>query len=258
MEAAAPPPTPPPAQHVQGTRRVDVGNVISETFSMYGAHAGVLLGSAVVIFGIIGILNGIFYDEGGILFSLLINVLNVVGGTIYAGMVVRVVQHARQGTAATVGQTFESVLPVLLTLIVNGFLKGIAVAIGFLLLIVPGIFLATMWAVTGPAIVVERAGIIDAFQRSWDLVKGQFWPVLGAYVIAYLILIVAGIVAGIIGVAIGSLVAIILLTILFSIIAAPVLALVSAIIFFDLGGGQAAAAPAAPAAPPPPPTAPAA
>lgn len=258
MEAAAPPPAPPPAGAAPPARRVDVGTVISETFSMYGSHAGVLLGSAVVIFGIIGIFNGIFYDEGGIIFSLLSNVLNVVGSTIYAGMVVRVVQHARQGTSASVGQTFESVMPVLLTLIVNGLLKGIAVAIGLLLLIVPGIFLATMWAVTGPAIVVERAGIIDAFQRSWDLVKGQFWPVLGAYVIAFLILAVGVIVAGIIGVAIGSLIAIILLTIVFSIIAAPVVALVSAIIFFDLGGGQAAAAPAAPAQPPQPPPAPAA
>lgn len=251
MEAAAPPPPAPPPP-----RRIDVGTVISETFSMYGAHAGALIGSAVVIFGIIGIFNGIFYDEGGILFNLLINVLNVVGSTIYAGMVVRVVQHARQGSTASVGETFESVLPVIVPLIVNGFLKGIAVAIGFILLIVPGIFLATMWAVTGPAIVVERAGIIDAFQRSWDLVRGEFWPVLGAYVIAYLILIVAGIVAGIVGIAIGSLIAIIIITIIFSVLAAPVVALVSAIVFFDLGGGQTAAAPAAAAPPPAPPPAP--
>ena len=255
MEAAAPPPAPPPAGAAPAARRVDVGNVISETFSMYGAHAGVLLGSAVVIFGIIGVLNGFFYDEGGILFSLLISVLDVVGSTIYAGMVVRVVQHARQGTSASVGETVESVMPVLIPLIVNGFLKGVAVAIGLILLIIPGIFLATMWAVTGPAIVVERAGIIDSFQRSWDLVKGQFWPVLGAYVIAFLILAAAGILAGIIGVAIGSVVAVIVMTILFKIIAAPVVALVSTILFFDLGGGQAAAAPAAPAAPPPPPAA---
>ena len=61
MEAAAPPPPPPaPAQ-----RRIEVGRVISEAFSIYGQHAGVLIGSAIVIFGIVGIINGLLYDEGG-------------------------------------------------------------------------------------------------------------------------------------------------------------------------------------------------
>jgi hypothetical protein len=257
MEAAAPPPAAPQPQAAPPARRIDVGNVISETFSQYGSHFGTLIGAAVVIFGITGLINAFLYDEGGIIFNLIINALNVVASTIYAGMVVRVVQHARQGTSASVGEMFESVMPVLLPLIVNGFLKGIAVAIGFILLIVPGIFLATIWAVTGPAIVVERAGIIDAFGRSWDLVRGQFWSVLGAYVIAYLILIAATIVAGVIGISIG-LVGLIVMMIILSVLVAPILALVSAIIFFDLGGGQTAAAPAAPAQPPPPPAAPAA
>jgi len=248
MEAAAPPP-PAPAP---APKRIEVGRVISETFSIYGQHAGVLIGSAIVIYGIIGIVNGILYDEGGFWLSLLINILNLIGTAIYTGMVVRVVQHARAGTTSSVGETLSSVTPVLLTLILNGILKGIAVGIGFVLLIIPGIILATMWAVTAPSIVVERSGIIDAFGRSWELVRGNFWPVLGAFVVAYLILIAAGIIAGIIGVAIG-LIATIILVILFSAFAAPVIAVVSAVIFFDLGGGETAAAPAAP-----PPAAPAA
>ena len=226
--------------------------MISETFSIYGRHAGVLLGSAVVIFGVIGIINGFLYDEGGIVVTLIIQILNLLGSAIFAGMVVKVVQAERQGQTTSVGEMFESVAGVLGTLIGNGILKAIAVGIGLFLLIVPGVFLATIWAVTAPAIVVERVGVIDAFSRSWELVQGNFWPVLGAFVLGFLIVIGVSIVASAIGVAIG-LAGLIILVIIAGIITAPVLALISAILFFDLGGGQVAAAPAAPAAAPPPP-----
>jgi hypothetical protein len=260
MEAAAPPPghqppaAPPQAAGVP-TRPFDVGRVISETFSTYGRHAGVLLGSAVVIFGVIGIINAFLYDEGGILFNLIIQILNLLGSAIYTGMVVKVVQAERQGTSTSVGEMFESVTHVLGALIGNSILKAIAVGIGFLLLIIPGVFLATIWAVTSPAIVVERVGAIDAFSRSWELVRDHFWPVLGALVLGLLIVFGISLVAGAIGVALG-LVGVLILVTLGSILAAPVLALISAIIFFDLGGGQVAAAPAAPVATPPPPAAP--
>ena len=256
MEAAAPPPgspppaAPPPGAGAPAPRRLDVGRVISETFSIYGRHAGVLLGSAVVIFGIIGIINGFLYDEGGIVFNLIVQILNLLGSAIFTGMVVKVVQAEREGTVTTVGEMFESVAGVLGVLIGNGILKAIAVGIGFLLLIVPGVFLATIWAVTSPAIVVERVGVIEAFSRSWELVRDQFWPVLGALVLGILIVFGISIVASAIGIALG-LVGLIILVIIAGIVSAPILALISAILFFDLGGGQTTAAPAAPAAPPP-------
>jgi len=252
MEAAAPPPAapPPPAAAPGPPHRLDVGRVISETFSTYGRHAGVLIGSAVVIFGVIGIINAFLYDEGGIIFSIIIQILNLLGTAIFTGMVVKVVQAERQGQVTSVGEMFESVSGVLGILIVNGILKSIAIGIGLFLLIIPGIFLAVIWAVTAPAIVVERAGIIDAFSRSWELVQGNFWPVLGAYVLGFLIVVGVSIVASAIGIAIGF-VGLVILIIIAGIITAPVLALISAILFFDLGGGQVAAAPAAPAAPPP-------
>ena len=58
-----------------------------------------------------------------------------------------------------------------------------------MLLIVPGLFLLTIWAVTAPAIVVERRGAIEAFGRSHELVRGEGWTVFGAIVVAFLILI---------------------------------------------------------------------
>ena len=42
---------------------------------------------------------------------------------------------------------------------------------------------------TAPAIVVERRGAIEAFGRSYELVRGDGWTVLGVIVVALLILV---------------------------------------------------------------------
>jgi hypothetical protein len=125
------------------------------------------------------------------------------------------------------------------------------------LLIVPGLYLATIWAVIAPAIVIERRGIFDAFGRSRQLVKGNGWPVLGTIVVAYLIAIVATLAFTAIGGAIanGPLVRIVF-SALASTLAAPVGALVAAILYFRLLPPQSEPAPPAaevlPTQPPPP------
>ena len=94
---------------------------------------------------------------------------------------IEIVRRNREGEPRTsLGQMLESVWPVLLGLIVASFLYGIGVAIGLILLIVPGLIVLTWWAVVAPVIVIERAGIIEAFGRSRRLVDGNGWMVLAA------------------------------------------------------------------------------
>lgn len=238
--------------------RVNVSGVLNEMFSIYGAHAGVLLGSALVIFVVVGLIQGLL-ATGGVILSLIGSIIYLVAVTLYSGMVVKLVDDVRDGRRdLSVGEMVRSVTPVLGALIGNGILKAIAVVIGFILLIVPGLILLTIWAVTGPAIVVERSGAIDAFGRSRELVRGEGWSVFSVLVVALLIVLAINIVVGIIGAALGDAGAVIF-SIIGSVITAPIFSLVAAIMFFDLGGGQAATtAPAAAAEPPPPPAAPAA
>ena len=90
-----------------------------------------------------------------------------------------------------------------------------------------------------PSIVVEDKGVFEAFGRSRELVRGQGWQVFGAIVLAFLIVFAVGLVASIIGAAIGDAGRVILQPIA-NVLTAPVAALVSSILFFDLGGGQGA------------------
>ena len=251
MEAAAAPPPPPPAPSNES--RLTVGGVINEAVDLYGKHVGVLLGAAALVFVIAGVIQGILTDDHGIVLRVVASIVGLVASTLYTGFVVTLVADVRDGKKDfTVGQMMSSASHAILRLIGNGILGGIAIGIGFVLLIVPGLYLLTIWAVVAPAIVAERRGVIEAFGRSYELVRGHGWTVFGAIVVAFLILIVVGIIFAIIGAAIGDLAGRIIFTILANILVAPFPALVASVLFFGLGGSSPAVGPAAavpPAAP---------
>ena len=52
------------------------------------------------------------------------------------------------------------------------------IAIGFVFLIIPGIYIATIFVFADLIVVVERASFMEAFSRSYDLVHNRFWQVL--------------------------------------------------------------------------------
>jgi hypothetical protein len=122
--------------------------------------------------------------------------LSVVLSYILIGaLVYGTVQHLtgrKAGLGDIIGRGLSRVIPV----IVIAILLSIVVSIGFVLLIVPGIFLVVVYSVVIPAAVVERPGIIGSFNRSWDLTKGYRWPVLGLLLILFVILLVFSIVVG--------------------------------------------------------------
>jgi hypothetical protein len=242
MEAATPAPA----------RRLTVGEVIGEAFRLYGAHAAVLLGTAIVVFVIAGVIQGVLRETDSWVLQLIGALVSLIASVLYTGFVVSLVADVRDGKRDfTVGELLGSASGAIPRLIGNGILYAIAVGIGLFLLIVPGLFLITIWAVTAPAIVVERRGAIEAFGRSYELVKGDGWTVFGVIVVAFLILVGLAFLGALIGAAIADLVGAIVLTIIANTLAAPFAALVSSVLFFELRGeepaAEAAAAPTAPA-----------
>jgi hypothetical protein len=236
-------------------RRIEPGRVIGQAFETYRAHAGPLLGGALLVIGVAGVIEGLLSVSGSIILGILGALVGLAAGFLYTGYVVKLVQDVRDGRRDfSVGELFSHATPYLGTLILAGILAGIAIAIGFVLIIIPGLILLTIWAVISPSIVVEDKGVFESFGRSRELVRGHGWQVFGAIVLAFLIIVAVGIVASLIGAAIGD-AGFVILRAIGNVITAPIWALVSSILFFDLGGG--AAAPAAPQ-PPEAPEAPAA
>jgi hypothetical protein len=251
MEATSTPP-----------KRIAVGNVVSETFSIYGDQFGPLVGSAFVVLVLVGVVSGLLFAAGGVVLDLIGLLVAFAGRLLYVGFVVKLVDDVRDGRRdSSVGDLFSAAAPSILPLAGFAILAVIGVAIGLALLIIPGLILLTFWSVAAPAIVAERVGVFEAFGRSWHLVSGNAWSVFGALVVVSLIWILIGFVLGAIATPIGN-GAIVVANILANVLTAPIFALAVSVMFFDLGGGAgaAAAAPAAPPAatePPPPPPPPA-
>jgi hypothetical protein len=229
---------------------LDVGATLREVFETYRDQAGVLLPVAFWLFLVVAIVSGLV----GRSFALLpLEILvGTIAATLYQGMVVGLVRDVQDGRRdSSTSELVNSALPVLWPLIAAGILSGLGIGVGFFLLVVPGLVLLTIWAVIAPVIVVERSGVLGAFGRSRELVRGNGWQVFGVIVVAFLIAAVAGIVFTSIAIAIanGPIVRIVFSAIA-STLTAPITALAAAVLYFRL---LAIEGPRTPPAPPPPP-----
>ncbi len=217
-------------------RKLDVGGTLSQAFSIYGSQAGVLLPLALGLFLVVAIINGL--ADGSVILVLAAVAVSVIAATLYQGMVVTLVGDVQDGKRDySVGDLVDSAKHVILPLIGAGLLAGIGISIGFVLLVVPGLILLTIWAVIAPVIVLERVGVMASFGRSRELVRGNGWRVFGVIVSVFVIVAVARIVLGAIAVGIDdSLLARILFDWIGSSLTAPISAIVAAVIYFHLKG----------------------
>jgi len=63
--------------------------------------------------------------------------------------------------------------------VVTGILLFIMLTVGFILLVVPGIYLSVIFTFFTEAIALRNSKFFNAFTYSQNLVKGQFWRVFG-------------------------------------------------------------------------------
>jgi glycerophosphoryl diester phosphodiesterase family protein len=122
------------------------------------------------------------------------------------------------------------------SILILGVLLAFAVkALGFLVIIVGVVF--AVWASVSlfasiPALVVEDKRGTEAMKRSWNLVKGDFWHVLGTIFVAGLIVgLVSGIVTGLGG---SNWVTSWIFGSIARVITAPFTALVAVLLYLDL------------------------
>lgn len=79
-------------------------------------------------------------------------------------------------------------------LLVMQILLLFGVMLGFLALVIPGIWLIVRWAVASPALLSERIGPARALGRSGRLVRGRWWPTAGVLMVAtILVTVVSGV-----------------------------------------------------------------
>ena len=163
---------------------------------MYRAHARHLLLIALVVYVVAAVLQTLL-SLLGVLGALLAGIVGIVAAFLLQAALVKAVEDVRDGRAdLSFSETLQAARPAVAKVAVASIVAGIAIAIGLVLLIVPGLFLLTIWCLIVPVIVLEGVGAFASFDRSRQLVRGHGWQVFGTLVLVFLLLIAASIVLG--------------------------------------------------------------
>jgi len=227
--------------------RLDVGAAIRRVFDIYVDQAPVLMPAAAVVFVFTGIVTGVLVAAASGL-ALVALLISLVATTLFTGMVVELVADVQDGRRdASVRQLLDAVMPILGPLLLVGIVAGLGIVVGFVLLVIPGLVLVTLWSVAAPVVVLERPPGLGALARSRELVRGNGWQVFGViFVLGILVSVLAAaidIAAQSAGTGLGIVVRVIL-----GVLTAPLSALAAAVLYFELRGAGARDATAVPPA----------
>jgi uncharacterized membrane protein len=182
----APPPPPPPPPPASSGASFSVGDAISYGWTAYWRNVGPMVLIALVIFGVnvvIAILSNVTDSTIG---RIILQIISFVIGMILAMGLIRASLAVCRGETPEVSMLFETegLWPYVLAAIIF----GLAVALGLVLCIVPGVFLLVIWQFFGYFIVEEPStGATDALRRSSEMTKGHRWELLGLIVLLFLI-----------------------------------------------------------------------
>jgi hypothetical protein len=219
--------------------------VLEEAMRLYTQFFWRFVGTAAVVFVILDLASAFAdraaHGSGGwnlgwdLFWTSIALMLSFVGSFWMQGALVEAVSDVRDGRIdTTIGELYTRTRPRLAALIVAGILAGVGIVLGLLLLIVPGLFLLTRWALIPAVIVIEKRRAGDAFDRSWELTRGYGWTVFGSLVLAFLAyIVVQGVLRAVFlplprfaNIWIGGLVA--------HSVATPLIALTGAVLYFRL------------------------
>ncbi len=165
-------------------------DVYVRTARTYWRRAGYLFLLGIAVFVPLGLLESLANEASDIDLS----EISGLGGTaLVAGFVVQAITSLigevfyAGAVALALARGEESEPPSLRTvarklaywkLIAVDIVFGLLVVAGLLLLVVPGVIFFTWFALAGPVVELEGAGVKAAFARSRRLVRGHFWTVL--------------------------------------------------------------------------------
>jgi hypothetical protein len=215
-----------------------LSGVLSEAWGMYKTFAKHLLAIAFVIYVIAAIIAAIL-SLAGTFGALLGSLVTIIAAYLLQATLVKAVQDVRDGRVdMSIGETIAAARPYLWSVAGASILAGIAIGIGLILVIVPGLILATIWAVIVPVIVIERTGALASFGRSRELVRGRAWHVFATLVLVYIILIVVDIVLGAIFSFLPHVLGSGLSQVISGTIVAPFLAIVVTLVYYRLVGSS--------------------
>jgi MFS family permease len=178
--------------------RLDVGAVISRSFGVWGANllSFTLVGVVVLSPVLLGL--GLLALAGAtqpLVERILGWVSNILTLALTGGVTYGVFQDIR-GERASAGDVLRMGMSKLGTVWGTGILAGLAIALGFCALIVPGLILMVRFWLAVPVAVIESPGASASLSRSTDLTEGNRWRIFAVSVLMFVVQLVATLIVG--------------------------------------------------------------
>ena len=187
-------------------RPLSVGEMLDAGFRLFRARFGTLVACVVVpvvpltILGTIIIastdpdafdVNATSTDSGAALAGFLISIfLQSAGAALAVAACFKAISAAYLGERTSFGDSLAYALRRFIPLMVAYIVIVIITIPGFILLLIPGIWLTIKLCMAFPAVIFERAGPFRSIGRSWKLTKNNWWRVFGTLVVVFLIAMV--------------------------------------------------------------------
>jgi hypothetical protein len=166
-----------------------VGSLFSESWKLYKERWSVLV--EIVLLPVLVIVLGYIF----IGFGLGPAFLALGGMVVFAGYIIFMfsmapliysIQHA-----TGMDESYRATVKLFWPLVWVSILSALAVIGGFVMLLIPGIWLAVAFSVGIYVFVVEQRRGIDALRASKDYIKGYWWAVLGRTILLGILVVVA-------------------------------------------------------------------
>jgi len=272
----APPPTVPPSVK-KPLRELSVGEMLSQSFSLYSARfvdfflpflaAGLITGVFRMVVSSYFplpeppaptappdvILEWFFSFLGGLVATLaLAGLASWIVSTIANGVAVKYASDLLEKGSADLVEGVNFTVTRLVSLLAAGIITGVLTIVGLICLIVPGIIVTIMFALVVPAIIIERIGALDGLGRSRRLVRNRWAKTFVLLLLIGIILAIVGLVADWIGSPLGS--ASSLVTGVIAALIQPILPIATTFLYYSMAAREAQLAAPPPPPPPPPPS----
>jgi hypothetical protein len=180
----------------------DVGALFRESLGVFFQHAWLfILLSAAVVIPVEVAVEGVglemlwsSYDESPSIAETAVP--TVVGFLVMTPIITAICIYALHSIASgqrpSPGQVFVAGFEAFTPLFAAVLLAAIGIAIGFLALIVPGVYLAVRWYFVPQTVVIEAARGPAALTRSSQIVQGSWWRTFGLVLLANLAIAIPG------------------------------------------------------------------
>ena len=246
-----------------GARPLGIGEILDAALKLYRARAVELWKLVALIIVPVEVIDRIVfaaslpsgvYAHDGALYApigtvggawiVVTIVLRFVAAALVIGALSRGLIDAYIGHPSGWRQSLEYAVDRLAPLLWLALLTSAVVLVGFILFVIPGIYLLVALSVAVPVLMFEGIAGPAALARSRELVSGRWWPTLGALIVGVVLIVAVDfVIAAVVGAIesgghVNSVGLVVVLsgvaTIVSNILTYPLLAAITAVIYIDL------------------------